>query len=483
MNKPNAIVLVPDGVGVRNFVIGRFLREMASAFRPQVFHIIPDQLVGEYAKSADPSVVWTPLMPYRQNHTAMLLQYSLGYAHMYWARTHAMRRALRRPVRGPLRSRGFVRVSRMLGRVTAACGAIEAMDRLHCRTVARLPETAHYLDLFSELRPSVLFCSHQRPTSVLPAVLAARALGIPTATFIFSWDNLSSKGRIAAPFDHFLVWSKHMREELKHYYPNVRSEKIHVVGTPQFDPYGDPGLLWSREEFCRRTALDPKRPIICFSGGDAGTAPEDPKHVEVLMGLVRSGRIRGNPQVILRPVPVDDGSRYERVCQRYPELKRIQPQWVHTQPGDWARVIPLVEDVQFLANLTHHSDVNVNLGSTMTLDFGIHDRPVVNVAFDCAEPPIFGMPVYDYYYCYEHLQPVIEFGASRIARSVRDLAEYVNAYLDDPALDRAGRRRLVELQVDAPLGQSSRRIVDALRTIQRSPTHLPPNVCEQAEVL
>jgi hypothetical protein len=481
VNKPNAIVLVPDGVGVRNFVIGRFLGEMARAFRPQVFHIIPDHLLDRYRTGADPSVVWRPLIPYEQNRTALLLQYSLGYAHMYWANTHAMRRALRRPVKGPLRSRLLVATSRLIGRAAAASGTIDVLDRLHCSAVGRLPEVERYRAMFSELRPRVLFCTHQRPTSVLPAVLAARALGIPTASFIFSWDNLSSKGRIAAPFDHYLVWSNHMRDELLRYYPHVPRQNIHLAGTPQFDPYGDPSLLWSREEFCRRAGLDPLRPVICYSGGDAGTAPEDPKHVEVLMSLVRTGWIRRHPQVVLRPVPVDDGSRYAGVCRRYPELTKLQPNWVHAQPGNWARVIPLAEDVQFLANLTHHADLNVNLGSTMTLDFGIHDRPVVNVAFDCAEPPIFGMPVFDYYYCYEHLQPVLEFGASRIARSAAQLAEYVNAYLDNPALDREGRRRLVDLQIDVPLGQSSRRIVEALKTICRARTTIRPNVFVQTQ--
>ena len=149
-------------------------------------------------------------------------------------------------------------------------------------------------------------------------MLAARSLGIPTATFIFSWDNLSSKGRIAAPFDHYLVWSEHMRDELMRYYPDVPAGRIHVVGTPQFEPYADPALLWPREEFFRRIGADPSRPLICYSGGDAGTCPEDPEHVRILMELVRAGRIEGNPQVLVRPVPVDEGKRYARVrpCSR-----------------------------------------------------------------------------------------------------------------------------------------------------------------------
>ena len=123
--------------------------------------------------------------------------------------------------------------------------------------------------------------------------------------------------------------------------------------------------------------------------------------------------------------------------------------------------------MQFLANLTQHADININLASTMTLDFAIHDRPVVNVAFDVANPPHYGRPLWDYYSRYEHYRPVIEFGAARFARCPEDLATHINAYLDDPSLDREARRRLVQLQVGAPLGESSQRIVEVLKKIEK----------------
>jgi hypothetical protein len=184
--------------------------------------------------------------------------------------------------------------------------------------------------------------------------------------------------------------------------------------------------------------------------------------------MIRDGQIRRNPQVLVRPSPVDDGIRYDSVRRDFPELMFVRPEWTHTRPGDWTRVIPSAEDVRFLVNLARHADMNVNLGSTMTLDFGLHDKPVVNVAFDVADPPLFGMPVYDYYYNYEHFRPVVEFGASRIARAADQLPGCVNAYLDDPALDREGRRRLVNLHVDVPPGQSSRATVAALERIAKS---------------
>jgi hypothetical protein len=468
MSRFRIALFVPDGVGIRNFVLGRFLNELAAQASVNLFHVLPEQLVPSYSADAPAEIDWMPLAALNQGRMISLLQSSLAYAHMYWADTGSMRRAVRKPVRGPITRRIFIRSSRLLGRLGAAPRRIRLIDAVHFSMVHRLEEVRAYKALFAQTRPSVLFCTSQRhytDYSLLPAIVAAKEMGIPTATFIVSWDNLSSKGRIVAPFDHYFVWSENMRRELMHYYPQVTSDRIHIVGTPQFDPYGDQSLLWSRQEFFRRVSGDAARQLICFSGGDAETCPEDPGHVGVIMQQIREGRIRGNPQVLVRPSPADDGARYNEVRHKFPELIFCPPSWLHPPQGDWTRIIPQREDVQFLANVTHHADMNVNLGSTMTLDFGLHDKPVVNVAFDIANPPLFGMPVYDYYYNYEHFRPVVEFGASRIARAAEVLPEHINAYLADPALDREGRRRLVDMHVDVPPGQSSRITVEALARI------------------
>jgi hypothetical protein len=467
-SKLRVALFIPDGVAVRNFVLGRFLKELVTKGRVDLYHNLPEQVASKYASGTPEGVEWQPILDYRQSRAISALQSCLAYAHMYWADTHSMQRARSRPVRAPLRTQVLVNSCRWVGRMSADPRRIELMDSVHFSLVRKQAEVDTYKRIFEKTKPSVIFSGCQRPFSVLPAVLAAKQMGIPTATFIVSWDNLSSKGRIVAPYDHFFVWGKNMRSELLRYLPHVPEQNIHIVGTPQFDPYADSDLLWTREDFFQRIGGDPARPLICFSGGDAGTCPEDPEHVRILLQMIRDGRIQRHPQVLVRPSPVDDGVRYDSVRRDFPELMFVRPEWTHTRPGDWTRVIPSAEDIQFLTNLAHYADMNVNLGSTMTLDFGLHDKPVVNVAFDVADPPLFGMPVYDYYYNYEHFRPVVEFGASRIARAADQLPGCVNAYLEDPALDREGRRRLVNLHVDVPPGQSSKATVAALERIARN---------------
>jgi hypothetical protein len=430
-----------------------------------VLHNIPEAIADRHVAPISSGVQWVPLRTYRERGLASFLRYTVGYAHMYWANTQAMRYNRRAPITGSWRRRALHHASRTAGRVAAWPDAIAALDWCQQRSVAAAPEVHHYRAWLEKEQPSILLCSHQRPPMVLPAVLAAKSLGITTATMVFSWDNLTSKGRIAAPFDHYLVWSEHMRADLQRFHPKIASDRIHVVGTPQFDLYADPSILWSRDDFCRRLGADPGRPIVCYSGGDAGTAPEDPEHVAILAELIRSGRINGTPQLLVRPSPVDDGRRYDAVRARFPELLYVKPAWIDAESGDWSQVMPLPEDIVFLANLTHHADLNVNLASTMTLDFAIHDKPVVNIAFDVADPPPFGTALWDFYYRFEHYRPVVELGAARFARSADELADHVNTYLRHPELDRDARRRLVQLQLSVPIGESGRRVVDALTTI------------------
>jgi hypothetical protein len=385
---------------------------------------------------------------------------------MHWVGTKSMRYHLdRRRATGSWKTRVADRVARAAGRLAASPRRIQQLDRWHQACVAPLPAVCAYRELFQTIKPSVLFCTHQRPPVVLPPVLAARALGIPTATFIFSWDNMTSKGRIAAPFDHYFVWSELMRTELCRYYPDVAADRVHVVGTPQFDPYADERLRWPRAEFFGRIGADPSRPLICFSGNNTVNGPEDPHHVRHLMTSIRSGRIKRNPTVVLRPTPVDNGARFDSVRKDFPELLYAAPAWADTEPGSWDRVLPTAADIQFLANLVYHSDININFGSTMSLDFAVHDRPVVNSAFDTIDPPSFGLPLYDFCLQFDHYRPVAELKASRFARTADQLVAHVNAYLADPSLDRAGRRRLVDLEVGKPLGTSTGHIVNALSGI------------------
>jgi hypothetical protein len=455
----NVLLLAPDGVSVRNFLLTD-LPAAAAAQLGSVDVLVGTGLSAHAETRADGVRHLDELGPYPERLVEAPLRRTLEYSHLRWCDTPGTRFNLSLPIPGSARSRALRRVAKEVSRATARPRGIRLLVGAHDALADRRPEVDRYVERLREWGTAVVLCAHQRPLTVLPVVMAARRLGIPTATFIFSWDNLTTKARIAAPFDHFLVWSDLMADELLRFYPDVTAERVHVVGSPQFEPYADPTLIWDRDRFDRELGLVPGRPVIAFSGGDTFTCPEDPRHLRIVCELIRSGAIQGDPQVVLRPAPVDTTDRYAEVLADHP-IVLSRPAW-RALGGAWGSVAPTRRDLELLVNITMHADVNVNMASTMTLDFALHDTPVVNLGFD-VDPARNLAPRY---YRFDHYRPVVELGAARIARDRAALAASVNAYLADPALDRAERAAFVDRELRIGPGRSVPAILDTLEDLR-----------------
>jgi hypothetical protein len=94
-------MLIPDGMGVRNFVLGSLLHLLPPGTEADVFHSVPQTLLKHVGSGLNGQVHWHDLQPYSPNHAILALQYSLGYAQMYWADTVSMRRIRHTPSKGP----------------------------------------------------------------------------------------------------------------------------------------------------------------------------------------------------------------------------------------------------------------------------------------------------------------------------------------------------------------------------------------------
>lgn len=454
------LLVVPDGVSIRNFLLTGLPSELSQHGKVEV--LVGAGLLGLPEVQAPGVDRATALAPYPERPLEAPLRRTLEYAHLRWCDTPATRFNLSRPIVGSLRSRAMRSVARSISALASSHGRVMRLVQAHDWMADRRPEVEDYVREIRDQEIDVVLCAHQRPIEVQPVVMAARRLGVPTATFIFSWDNLTTKARIAAPFDYYFVWSDQMADELVRFYPDVARSRVRVVGTPQFEPYADPSLEWGRDQFLATVGLEPDRPIICYSGGDTRTCPDDPLHLRLVCELIERKQILGNPQLVLRPAPVDISDRYDEVVRDH-NVVMARPAW-RAGEGGWSSAGPTKDDMALLVNLTRYADLNINMASTMTLDFALHDTPVVNLGFD-ADP---SRNLAHRYYQYDHYRPVVEMGAARVARDANELAEAVNAYLANPSLDREGRERFVNHELRVRPGQSVPAIAEALRDIDRA---------------
>ena len=104
-----------------------------------------------------------------------------------------------------------------------------------------------------------------------------------------------------------------------------------------------------------------------------------------------------------------------------------------------------------------HSDVIVNVASTIAIEAAIFDTPVVNVAFD---GEVDGPPELSArrYYRFTHYVNITRHNAVRVAWSPDELIEHVGRTSAIPALDRDGRRRVALEQCQFLDGRSAERV-------------------------
>jgi hypothetical protein len=335
-------------------------------------------------------------------------------------------------------------------------------EKLQFLSFSKNKITQSYIQLLKEDKPTHVFFTHQRPPFLAPFLYGAKALKIPTSSFIFSWDNLASKGRMLGAFDYFLVWSHLMKEELVYFYPQANKEFVKVVGTPQFEPYVMKKYETKAEDFYSKFNLDAGVKTICYSCADVSIGQNDPIAIKAIANTIRNNAIKTRAQLIVRTSPAEDDARFRAVREEFPEIKWNVPKWIltrenHAEP--WSQRVPSEVDIKDLRALLENVDLNINMCSTMSLDFMLFDKPVINTVFGNAEN---GMYNDQRFLKYDHYKKVVESQSVSIAKNNAELIDQINNALAHPEDTKLQRKAMIDLQISESLEGTSKRIADTL---------------------
>ena len=238
------------------------------------------------------------------------------------------------------------------------------------------------LETLEKEKPNMVFCTNQRIMLAVAPILAAQDLGIPTATFIFSWDNLP-KGTKIIETDFYFVWSEHMKKELQYYYPHITQNQIFITGTPQFETHFTDNILISKEAFFKEYNLDIAKKYICYSGDDITTSPNDPIYLnDLVKSIINLNQEGHNLGIIFRRCPVDFSNRFDAVLDKYADLiTSINPKW-EKKANSWHSILPTKEDLILQMNTIFHSELVINLGSSMVFDYIAFNKPCGFINYD-----------------------------------------------------------------------------------------------------
>jgi hypothetical protein len=465
-NQARIVAILPRGETFRNFVYNGALDDIAAQAELTVLSIFPtpeiEQMLGERFAHV------LPLKQYADKWRVRILREVLDMSHGRWLWSGAARERWRlRDAEATTLNKWVKRQSKKLVALPfASQSGVQLLSKIERAASRKFNTTDDYLSLYRRSRPTLVFnASHSHSVNAIQAVQAAQWLGIPTATFIFSWDNLTSQGRIMLPYDYYLVWNEHLRDQLLSIYPHIKPENVFVTGTPQFDTHFQPQYQWTREEFCQRIGADPGRPIVFYSTGMPNHVPGEPRIVENIIKMLEEMPVHPRPQLLVRVSPKDLTGRFDELKRKYPQVLFPEVPW----ESKW--LTPKVEDAYLLANSIRHAAIGVNVGSTISLELCMFDKPVINVGYNPHGIDIHPVDIPRYYF-FDHYRPIVESRATMLAHSEDEMRQLLEQTLNNPDINREQRRRLIgEMFGNTLDGQSGQRVVDCLLKLARREQH------------
>jgi hypothetical protein len=379
MKKKKVFVLLPDGVGLRNFVYSNFYEIGKQNYDVVFWNNTPFDLTEfNYPEIKFEKPILHPFTDVIKNgiiQASLTKNSKIENDNVYDTyRFKPNDKGIKNKIRNSIVDFINSNYSNKKGILTLR-NRINKLER----------KTAYYKKckaLLEQEKPDFIFCTNQRPVVAIAPLLAAQDLKIPTATFIFSWDNLP-KATMVVQTDYYFVWSDYMKRELLKYHPEISDNQIVVTGTPQFEPHFDASIFLDRDVFFENYGLDSSKKYICYSGDDITTCPDDQQYLNDTAKAVKELNAKGhNLGIIFRRCPVDFTSRYDATLEEYKDIiVPINPKWKKIGEG-WNTVLPLPLDNTILVNTIRHSELVVNLGSSMVFDFAIFNKPCLYINYD-----------------------------------------------------------------------------------------------------
>lgn len=278
--------------------------------------------------------------------------------------------------------------------------------------------------LFEKYKPDLVFITTAGDRTEAGLLRSARRFNVRTACMPKSWDNLS-KNLFYSKADYMFVWGKFMKEQAIRF-QDYKENEIIITGAPQFDYYANKENLISREEFCRGLNLDPNKKIILYASNGISASGEA-IYVKLIKKFMKQGKLKG-VQVLIRPHLgwLNDEKKFDSVKEyedfvidnSHKQNLRFKDHWDTSE-----------NHLRHLFNSFYHSDVCINIASTMTLDATACNRPAININFDVEKNLPMDKSVKRLYIS-DYFKAVIGFKVSRVVKSEEEFLQALKKILE-----------------------------------------------------
>ncbi|QOD61510.1 CDP-glycerol glycerophosphotransferase family protein [Polaribacter haliotis] len=431
------IIILPRGESIKNFVYSGITDALREEYKIIFFSVVPNEEIKKYLV-AKCDEFYELEEEHQQNKYANELLKILQIAHLNKLNSVTGNLKI---VKDDLLSKKSINANivRKLRKLIASfykseSSLVKLTERFE-RANFKNPKVLELENVLLEIEPDLVFnTSHIHNLISLNLMYAVKKLKIKTATFLFSWDNLTSQGRIIPTYDVYFTWNDKIKRDLLKIYPTVKEENVFVTGTPQFDFHFNEKFIDSKEELYRFLKIPLEKKIILYSTGMAFYTPKEHIIVEEIEKVLR--KIDDNLQLVVRIYAKDDNTAYYKL--RDSNLNICVPDhfW------ELNHLTPTLKDISLFNSLLNHCSIGINVASTVSLDLAVLNKPVINIAFNPPNENIYPND-YEKIYEFDHYKPIVKSGAISLVRNTEELEKQIINYLNDSSYLEKERKDLV----------------------------------------
>jgi hypothetical protein len=462
------ILIIPDGVVVRNYLYSNFVNEMnKNGFEIYVFHQIPKPAIKEIKLVTNLIKEFHFIPFFKEPVLARTIREIVVYARLLHNKKVLQNETIMYFWNN--NKKGFKRkvlanISELVGYLLSkSYKTIVYLEKVYDRLIAKTSVYKEVGEKIKEINPRFVLNLHQRSTVSSPIVAYCNSNSITSSTVIYSWDNVP-KARLISRYNYYFAWSDLMKNDLHTLYPEIKETQLKVVGTPQFEFYFDEKFKRSKLDFFKQYNLDVSKKTVCYSANDT-SSPYEVNYFSDVCEAIESMHPDEKPQIIFRRNPFDKSNRFKTILENYKHLiSVVDPDWRTENPNDkdFVTIFPSLNDIQLLVNTVLHSDIVINLGSTMAHDFAVLNKPCLYLNYDPVT--ISRFPVKDVY-DFQHFRSMKNLDAVVWINSKSELSNKIGLALNQPDTFAKDKNIWMEIIVQHPLDKNSANLAKEIKDI------------------
>ncbi|MEO6233220.1 MAG: hypothetical protein ABJB11_01810 [Ferruginibacter sp.] len=206
---------------------------------------------------------------------------------------------------------------------------------------------------------------------------SAQDAGIKVWAMVNSWKDLYTNDFVSFVPDGLFTWSNNMTKNYLAHNPHLKG-RVTTVGNPAFDVFFEFSPVHQNQYYEAKYNIKPGAQIFIYTMINPLVTKEEHHTIELIYKTLKATLVQ-DWHLLVRKNPLHDDAQYPEL-EQLQNLSFMQHYWEWDAKKDLA-VQEKEGEIEWY-DMIHYSTCNISVASTVSMEFLIAQKPVINIGFN-----------------------------------------------------------------------------------------------------